>query len=367
MITNKRWKYVILGLLCMLCFGASYAWGVFVIPLEQQYGLLRSSTSFAFTLNVLIFAIGIFIAGWLTAFISFSSVLKIGALVMGAGFVLMAFAASMPTIYFSFSFMCGMGSGICYNGVISSIPQWFPDKSGLVTGILLVGYALSTAIFGPLCQWLVESYGLSATFTILGVVCGSLLLLLSQGLKIPDEHQLILLPQKKQFEGQRARRNIPPGFMLRKPVFWLAFLCLAFISGMGLIVINHIAPLLTEELSINPATASFILSGIFICNATGRIGSGWLLDKAGFNITFITIAAFMLFSMALLLYGLEIKSPPMVIIASSFALFTFGSNASMIPNSVRFLFGQKYFPINYSLINTNIIIVSFMPTLAGVI
>lgn len=47
-------------------------------------------------------------------------------------------------LYASYGIIVGMG----YNCVISACPLWMPEKTA--TGLLLMGYALSTAVFGPM-------------------------------------------------------------------------------------------------------------------------------------------------------------------------------------------------------------------------
>lgn len=365
-ITKKRWFYAIVGISCMLFFGACYAWGVFVVPLEKQYGFLRTETSLAFTLNILFFAGGVFVSGYLSRCWRFSSLLRLGAFLLGAGFAIMSRASDIYSVYSSFSLLCGTGSGICYNAVLSAVPQWFPDKPGFITGLLLVGYALSTAMFGPLANFLILTIDIASAFLIIGATCCVALAILSFWISIPDKTQISCLPVPVKTEnGKQEFQDVSTEIMLKEEIFWLSFFVLAFISGSGLIVINHATPLLTEELALNPSIASLALSGIFLCNATGRVCSGWLLDKTGIEKTFSFLAVSMALCMMLMTFAIYIHSPILAICASSLTLFIFGSNASMIPNSTRYLFGQKNFPLNYAVMNGNIIIVSLMPLAAA--
>ncbi|MBR6452307.1 MAG: hypothetical protein IKS87_06345, partial [Lachnospiraceae bacterium] len=68
---------------------------------------------------------------------------------------------------------------------------------------------------------------------------------------------------------------------------------------------------------------------------------------------------------SLLYWGMRISSIPLVIASSCLALLAFGSNVNMIPSSVRELFGQTHFAMNYPIMNTNMFIVALMPTIAG--
>lgn len=146
-LLKKRWIYVVNGVVILLFMGCSYAWSVFVVPLEYSYGWSRSETSLAFTLNLIFFSIGSIMVGIFSKKLSFSTILKIAAVMISIGFFTSSFVERVELIYLTYSFLCGCGIGAGYSCVISSAPLWFPEKSGMITGILLMGYALSTAIF----------------------------------------------------------------------------------------------------------------------------------------------------------------------------------------------------------------------------
>lgn len=142
-----------------------------MVPLENAYNWSRSQTSLAFTLNIIFFSVGCIVVGLLCKKYSFSTLLKLAALIIGIGFLLSSFVNKITYIYFTYSFLCGSGTGIGYICVISSIPLWFLDKQGIITGILLMGHALSTAILGPLVNQLIELTNISITFQVLTLVC----------------------------------------------------------------------------------------------------------------------------------------------------------------------------------------------------
>ncbi|MBR3881555.1 MAG: MFS transporter [Mailhella sp.] len=352
------------GLFAMLCMGAAYAWGVFVIPLENQFGWLRTQTSLAFTLNIMLFALGNIATGILSRRFSFSALMRMGAVFMGGGFFLTSLATQSWQLYFTYSLLGGFGAGLAYNCVVSSVPQWFPERPALMTGILLVGYAMSSAIFGPLCNAVITSYGIAEAFLLIASVSFLGLLLASFGTRVPSSEQKKALPAPLQRTG-KSGTDIPSGVMVKTSLFWLTFFVLCFTSGSGMIFINHISPMLTEELGVQAAFAASVISVVFFFNASGRIIGGFFLDKYGMKRTVFSITGLMLFAVSVATAGLHFKITPLLIVSGVCALFAFGANANMIPSLVRELFGQKYFSLNYSLMNLSTVIVSLMPTAIG--
>ena len=150
--------------------GNCYAWSIFVGPLENAYGWTRMQTSLAFTILMVGFSGGSLLAGILAKKIGFSKISMIASLLVGGGLVATAFTSSISVLYVTYGVLAGLGIGMIYNTIVSVIPLWFPDKKGMVTGLLLMGYALSTSILSPICQWLLVSFGPKTTFLTFGIL-----------------------------------------------------------------------------------------------------------------------------------------------------------------------------------------------------
>lgn len=83
-LQNFRCMYAVNGFLALLCLGCSYAWSVFIVPMEQELHWVRSETSLAFTLNVIFYAGGSLLAGILAKKISYPALMRIAAVLVGA-------------------------------------------------------------------------------------------------------------------------------------------------------------------------------------------------------------------------------------------------------------------------------------------
>src|SRR3989442_2173516 len=59
----SRWWRAAGGLMMNLALGSLYAGGVFVAPLEKEFGWKRADTSMVFTYSVVVFAISFILAG----------------------------------------------------------------------------------------------------------------------------------------------------------------------------------------------------------------------------------------------------------------------------------------------------------------
>src|SRR5436305_6604954 len=167
----SRWWRLAGGLSMNLALGTLYAWSVFVAPLEAQFGWKRADTSLVFTVAVIVFALTFVAAGRIQdRFGPFYCSLAGGVLV-SVGFYLSSYTTTLTYLIVCFGVIGGLGNGFGYATPIPVMAKWFPDKRGLAIGLAVGGYGAGSAVFGPLAQLkLIPTYGLPATFRILGVI-----------------------------------------------------------------------------------------------------------------------------------------------------------------------------------------------------
>jgi OFA family oxalate/formate antiporter-like MFS transporter len=265
-----------------LALGTLYAWSVFVAPLEKQFGWTRADTSMVFTIAVVVFALSFVVAGRIQdRFGPFYCSLA-GGLLVSIGFYLCSYTTSLTYLFLCFGVIGGLGNGFGYATPIPVMAKWFPDKRGLAVGLAVGGYGAGSAIFGPLSQlkW-IPSYGLPATFRILGAIFFVMTMIGAFLLKNP--------PPGYQPAGSTAAaasqsvisREYTPRDILRTVNFYLMWIGFALGCSAGLMVISQLVPF-ARSVGIDAAALSTmtLVVGAF-GNASGRILSGWMSDKLG--------------------------------------------------------------------------------------
>src|SRR5438045_1963056 len=153
-----------------LALGSLYAWSVFVLPLEKEFGWTRAQTSWVFTIAIVCFALSFVAAGRLQDIKGPRLPAAIGGALVGGGFLLASRTSSLAALYIAFGVIVGIGNGFGYATPIPVASKWFPDRRGLVVGLMVGGYGAGSAIFGPLATALIGSVGWRATFQILGIL-----------------------------------------------------------------------------------------------------------------------------------------------------------------------------------------------------
>src|SRR5437867_11183944 len=164
----NRWRVVIGGMSMNLALGSLYAWSVFVLPLEKEFGWTRAQTSWVFTIAIVTFALTFILAGRIQDKLGPRPCALIGALLVSIGFFLASMTTSLIFLYVVFGLIVGAGNGFGYATPTPVAFKWFPDKRGLVVGLMVGGYGASSAILGPVATNLIASMGWRPTFRLLG-------------------------------------------------------------------------------------------------------------------------------------------------------------------------------------------------------
>ena len=155
-----RWAYLVLGVVALLFAGVIYAWSILKTPLTEAFGWSNSQLALNFTLTMCFFCLGGFVGGLISKRLGSTLSLILAAVLSCLGFVLASrLNGAVWMLYLSYGVLAGLGIGIAYNVIISTVNAWFPDKKGLCSGALMMGFGASALVVGKLASALMEGPG----------------------------------------------------------------------------------------------------------------------------------------------------------------------------------------------------------------
>ena len=365
-LSVKRYLYLLNGVLLLLLLGVGYAWSIFVGPLEAWFGWTRTQTSLAFTLNLIFFAVGVIVCGILSKQFHYERIAQLAGLMLAGGFLLTTRVTEIWQLYLTYSVICGTGVGMLYSAIVSTLPLWFRDKTGLATGILIMGYALSTTLLGPICQKLLSTYGWQTTFFVLGVVDLIVIELGGFFIRMPKAKEFEKLPAAPA-KSRVSSNNMATKEMLKTPTFYFVFIYIVTLGSVGLSVINHMSPLLTGELGMTAATAAIVVSVGSLFNGFGRLACGLIFDKIGSVATTRLLSTTNVLVVLLLYISYKLELLSLMIVLMCASLFVFGGNSSTIPSITRGLYGDEHFASNYSVVCLNSLFSAIPTSIVGML
>lgn len=363
---SKRWWILIAGIATMLFAGILYAWSILKTPFAEELAYDSSTLAFCFTLAMSFFCLGGFVSGRCVRRIGTRYTLIFSGLLAGLGFVLTSRIGSgcAPFLYLTYSFLAGSGIGISYITIISTVNAWFPDRRGLSSGALMMGFGASTLLLGKLADALfVSSVGWRNTFIIIGCAIALIIVLSSFVIKAPDKDTV--LPQKKQSKKSHKEefemRDYTPSQMVRRFSFWRAFIALICLTAVGSSVISFARDL---ALSVNAgaALATTLVGVLAVCNGLGRIITGAVFDSLGRRFTMIAASILTIFAAAATLIAVNINSLPLCIVGLCLTGLSYGTSPTISSAFTSTFYGQKHFATNLSISNFNLMLASFIAT-----
>jgi len=364
-VLKKRWGYLLMAVILLLFMGIGYAFSIFVVPIEQDLGLTRADTSFVFTLCFVCFALGSLVTGFIVQRLSPALLLRIAACMFFGGFILSSHATQLWQLYFTYSICAGFSIGIAYNIAVSILPMYFHDKVGVATGILLMGFAMSTTVLGPVCESGLSRWSWRTVFLILGI-CGAVILLASSVIiHRPTAEQQTCLVGKETTANHI--KEVSPAQLLKTKLYYVFLTIYITIGGIGMSLINHGAMTLQEDLLVSASATALFVGIVCLFNGIGRVLWGIIYDRIGSAACLRCLGVLLVLSMGLILLSLLIHSSAVFLAGMGLALFCYGGSSSLAPILVRALFGDTYFSMNFAVTNVGTIILSCVPAVIGTI
>lgn len=362
---KKRWFYLATGVFAMLFSGVLYAWSILKIPFNDVFGWNASVLSLNFTLTMCFFCLGAFFGSLICKKIGPKFTLMIAGILVGAGFIStgMLSAANPYLLYVTYAFLAGTGIGICYNVVVSTVCSWFPDKKGFCSGCLMMGFGISTLMLGNVISVLFENpaFGWSKTYIILGITLAVVLIIAGSILRLPTADIQFPAAKSRKSVGKEVFevRDFSTAEMLKSFTFWRAFIFMAFITAVGNSVISFARDLMIS-VDATPVLATTLVGVLSVCNGIGRILTGAVYDALGRRTTMIAANILTIVAAGITLLAVQMHSLPVCILGLCLTGLSYGSCPTLTSAFTATFYGQKYFSVNYSLTNFNLIVAAFI-------
>lgn len=107
------------------------------------------------------------------------------AVIIAGGFIAAAQTTSLLWTYITYGIIVGFGVGVGTDCVMSVAVKWYPDKQGIASGGMLMGFGMGAMLLSPLVTVLLGQFSWQTTFLILGVVFGVVMLAVAFIVKLP--------------------------------------------------------------------------------------------------------------------------------------------------------------------------------------
>lgn len=360
----NRWVFVVVGIAVLLLDGLVYAWSVLAQPISREFPQwTKTELSLTFTIMMIFFCAGCITGGLLTGKVKPRLYLWSASILFLCGFLGAARMTSLTELYISFGVICGFASGLAYNAVMGTVCKWFPDRQGIVSGILLMAFGMSSFLVGKLYQACTpDSLGAwRQSFVVMGLITAVVLAVCAFWIKRPEHTvQSIARPSAS------GADDMPTSQMLHRPAFCIYYIWASILSAAGLALVSQ-ASGITQEVVHESSVSMFatLVGLISVFNGIGRVAAGAFYDKSGRRWTMRMVNTAFLVAGGALLLAVHYKSCLLLVLGFAFGGMAYGGVPSTNSAFVSSSYGEKYYPMNFAVMNTTLIPASFGSTIAG--
>lgn len=363
---KKRWFILAVGVVTMLFAGIIYAWSILKIPFRDEVGFAAGKLAFSYTLTMCFFCLGGFLSGQVIRRIGTRPTILIAGVLAGTGIALAGLIAHISPVWliFSYSFLGGLGIGMAYIAVISTVNAYFPDRKGLSSGVLMMGFGASTLILGKVAVRLFESpLGWKNTYIVLGAVIGAVLIISSIFITPPAPDTVFPAAKKRASSRDEdfEERDYTPSEMVRRFTFWRAFLALVCFTAVGSSVISF-ANDLAVSVGASASFAATLVGVLAVCNGLGRVITGVVFDTLGRRFTMIGATVLTTAAATVTLISVVTSSLPLCVAGLCLTGLSYGTSPTVSSAFTLAFYGKKHFASNLSISNFNLMGASFIAT-----
>ncbi len=250
-----------------------YSMGMFILPLEREFGWTRGSISGALTVVSVISVVLAPAIGLLIDRVGSRRVAIPGMALYCLAIALLATTTSLIWHWWALWVLIAFGTVLIKPTVwAAAIAGRFTRRRGLALGLALCGTGIGLGVMPALANFLLEMGGWRFAYLMLGA--GAALI----GLPM----MFLFFHDPPVQRAGRAARAMLPGYSIPEGLRSTRFLRLAFASLLittAIISLSvHFVPILVS-LTVTRGDAAAIAGSIGIASICGRIASGFLLDR----------------------------------------------------------------------------------------
>lgn len=353
-IRTQRAFYLIFATATLLILGLIYAWSIFASPIGAAYPDYGPLLSQVFQVSMFAFCVSALFGAQIIKKVSARLAILVAAFLLGAGFVLTVFASGSGVwaLFLFYGIFAASGCGIAYNAIIALVNPWFPDKIGLCSGVQMMGFGISSLVFGSLANAMFSVMDWSLVFVIIAVA-GVTALLLFAFLVRPAPADIAARLGLKGAAANTREGPTKSQSMLSSKVFWVYSIWATFVLSCGLTVIGT-AKQGAEALGFDPSFAALLVGLVSTMNGVGRVINGAIFDRLGLVPVMMLSAVLAILTMTCMAFSFADNLQIIYVVAAILVAMSYGSVPVMASAYARQRYSAADFAKNLGIVNCNI-------------
>lgn len=324
----KKYLNLLSSFTIMLCIGSIYAWSIIASELVDNYSFSASQSQIIFGVVILTFPLTMIITGRLRIKHYPKLIGYLSGLFFSIGYLLASFShGSFALILLGTGVLAGIGTGLGYWLALTYPVQCFPNRKGLITGIVSAGFGLGAVFMSEIAERiLLQGFDILYLMRSLAILYGTIILFSSNFI-----YAVCKLQQKSE--------NSPKFLDIVKSTKFLKLFIGIFLGTFaGLLIIGSLR-MIGKQLDISNHIIVFGIGLFAIANFFGRIFWGFLSDY--FKTKFIVFSDLFIQALAIIALLVFNLSNISYLIIIGLIGFGFGGNFVLFAKETAQLYGVK--------------------------
>ncbi|MDZ4729651.1 MAG: MFS transporter [Xanthomonadales bacterium] len=292
------WWIVLTGAVGMSTGPGQFAFGalgLFMLPLNQEFGWSRTEISLALTCFTIALTFSIPFIGKMVDQYGSRKVLIPSFIVFAILLALIPILADrLWILYLLFILIGSLGAGSNSLPYLRTISAWFDRRRALALGIAMGGSGTGYVYVPPAVQYMIDTHGWRSAYFMLAAV--TLLVAVPLVYFVLREK-----PSKADNEGVNELgtnslsaapvAHIPLSVVLKQRLLWQLFLIFCLLSFTLYGVLSHLVPMLNDR-GMSAGSAALVMSTLGVALVASRVVIGYVMDR--FFAPYVAVACFLL-------------------------------------------------------------------------
>jgi MFS family permease len=275
--TETSYSWVrLLASITLSTLGCVGLWSLAVaLPAVQaDFGVQRAGASLPYAFTMIGFMIGGVTVGRFADRFGILLPFAGGTILMCLGYILTAFAPTLPPFAVLSGLTIGLGSAASFAPLVADASLWFDRHRGLAISLATIGSSLSGVVWPPIIQHFIAQVGWRHTHIGIGIFCMATMLPLALVLRRrPVFHKATVEAASTGNANQAI--GLPPN--VTHALLTLAGLCCCMAMAMPQV---HLVAY-CADLGYGPARGAEMLAVMLGFGVVSRMIFGWLFNRIG--------------------------------------------------------------------------------------
>lgn len=319
-----------------------------------------------------------FLGGWLLELQGPQFASGVGGFVVCMGVYLSTFTIKQGLLLFLFTyaFIVGLGVGLFFPAPMQAVIKWFPNRQGLITGLVMCGSSAGPMIATALQTWLINPDNLKPEEVdghryfkvddVLDRIENSLLVmslsiafmtivgsfLLTEPSKADVAEASAQLQEQQPLIEEQPLVSYTPSQVLLMREFWLMWFCY-FLNMLSVnFAMNNVKVFgQNQGTGMSDHRLSWLVSAAALFNGLGRLGWGYIGDRTSFRWAIVGLSGIKALSIATLAFSAKMGFH-MYFFSVAVMFACVGGASSIWAGTTNTYFGVKHFGRNFGLVTT---------------